>query len=72
MSAQAVVIGSGPDALVAAHLLARAGRGVVLVHETPLPARDVGWVPSPVIKELGLQIRVDVPDPWASAVLPEG
>jgi phytoene dehydrogenase-like protein len=66
------VIGTGVDALVCAHLLARAGRRVVLIEETPARRQESGWVPSQVTGELGLKLTVHAPDPWVSALLPDG
>jgi phytoene dehydrogenase-like protein len=72
LSFHAVVIGSGVDALVAAHLLAGAGRQVLVIEETPVKAQDSGWVPPQIIAELGLRLRVEAPEPWAAALLPDG
>jgi phytoene dehydrogenase-like protein len=72
LSFHAVLIGSGADALVAAHLLARAGRQVLVIEERPAAVQDFGWVPSPVIGALGLELEVHAPDPWAAALLPDG
>ena len=72
MSVHAIVIGSGVDALVAAHLLARRGKQVLVVEERAPAARDFGWVPAQVVGELGLKLEVQTPDPWASALLPDG
>jgi phytoene dehydrogenase-like protein len=68
----AVVIGADADALVAAHILAKAGHDVVLIEESPAPARVFGWVPPAVSAELGLRLNIEAPDPWASALLPDG
>ena len=72
MSFHAIVISTGADALVCAHLLARAGRQVLVVEEAPMKARDSGWVPQQVIRALDLQLKVQEMDPWATALLPEG
>jgi len=72
LSFHAIVIGAGVDALVAAHLLARRGKQVLVVEERAPAARDFGWVPSKVIGELGLALALDAPDPWATALLPDG
>jgi len=72
LSVHAIVIGSGVDALVAAHLLARRGKQVLVVEERAPAARDFGWVPAQVVGELGLKLEVQTPDPWASALLPDG
>jgi phytoene dehydrogenase-like protein len=76
MSAPAVVIGAGADELVAAHLLARAGRRVVVLeqHEAD-PDATVGWIPPRIVRELDLVrhgLRIALPDPWAAAPLPGG
>jgi phytoene dehydrogenase-like protein len=72
MTFQAIVIAGGVDALVAAHFLARAGRQVLVIDEMAQPALEAGWVPPQVIAELGLQLQVEAPDPWATALLPGG
>jgi len=72
LSFHAIVIGSGVDALVAAHVLARNSKQVLVVEERPPAAQDFGWVPSQVVAELGLKLEVQAPDPWVSALLPEG
>ncbi|MFL6563842.1 MAG: phytoene desaturase family protein [Burkholderiales bacterium] len=72
MSFQAIVIGAGVDALVAAHLLARRGKQILVVEERAPAARDFGWVPAKVIRELGLALAVHAPDPWVTAILQEG
>lgn len=72
MSFHAIVIGAGADALVAAHLLARRGKRVLVVEERAPAAQDSGWVPSQVIRELGLELKADAPDPWVTALLPDG
>ena len=72
MSFHAIVLGAGVDALVAAHLLARRGKQVLVVEERAPPARDFGWVPSQVVGELGLALALDAPDPWATALLQDG
>jgi phytoene dehydrogenase-like protein len=63
MSAPTVVIGCSADALVAAHLLARAGQEVFLVEEADAGA-DGGWVAPQVLKELNLQAELQQVDPW--------
>lgn len=71
MTASAIVIGTGVDALVAAHLLAR-GRQVILIEEHT-PSLDVaGWAPPPLVRALGLDLKIEAPDPWVSAALPDG
>jgi len=72
LSFHAIIIGSGVDALVAAHLLARRGRQVLVVEERAPATQDFGWVPSQVVGELGLTLAVDAPDPWVTALLQDG
>ena len=57
---------------MAAHLLARGGRSVVVIDEGYDTSVDTGWVPSPVLEQLGLGPAVEAPDPWLAAVLPDG
>jgi phytoene dehydrogenase-like protein len=72
LSFHAIVIGSGVDALVAAHLLGRRGKQVLIVAERAPATQDFGWVPSQVVGELGLTLAVDAPDPWVTALLQDG
>ena len=51
---RAIVIGGGADALVAAQVLARAGREVMVI-EAAASAPDHGWVPPGVLRELRIQ-----------------
>lgn len=67
-----LVLGGGVDALVAARLLARAGREVLVVEETASTGEVAGWVPPVLQRELGLDLKIETPDPWVSALLPEG
>jgi phytoene dehydrogenase-like protein len=68
----AVVIGSGVNELVAAHVLARAGRRVILLGER-VEEDGIGWVPPRIVRELALQdVKIDQPDPWAMAPLADG
>ena len=57
---------------MAAHLLARAGRQVLVVDEHAEHADAAGWVPPQVPAALGLQLTVEAPDPWATVLLPDG
>jgi phytoene dehydrogenase-like protein len=69
----AVVIGAGPDALVAAVLLGRSGRRVTLLNEgLAARATDEGWIPAHILRELALDVAISRPDPWVRAALPEG
>ncbi|HEX6155874.1 MAG TPA: NAD(P)/FAD-dependent oxidoreductase [Burkholderiales bacterium] len=69
---RAIVIGSSADALIAAHLLARAGREVMVV-EGGDASQDEGWVPPKVLRELRLEgFRLHWPDPWLAVPLPDG
>ncbi|HVJ24114.1 MAG TPA: hypothetical protein VM756_09285, partial [Burkholderiales bacterium] len=68
---RAIVIGGSADALIAAHLLARAGREVMMVEGGD--ASQDGWVPPKVLRELRLEgLRLHWPDPWLTLPLPEG
>ncbi len=73
----AIVIGAGANGLVTAHLLAKAGRKVlVLEQHTGEPAsRDIGWIPPQVIADLSLTkagLTIDTADPWAAIALEGG
>lgn len=75
MSARVVVIGSGANELVVAHLLARAGRSVVLISASTAQREEEGWIAPGIMRELALErhgLQVRVPDPWAVAPLPDG
>lgn len=74
MSGKAIVIGAGPNELVAAHSLARAGRKV-LVFDTQTSHDDEGWIPPQIVRDLALDragLTVVHPDPWLSIPLPDG
>jgi phytoene dehydrogenase-like protein len=67
-----VVIGGGSDALVAAQVLARAGREVIVVEGTT-SSPDEGWVPAKVLRELRIEgVKFEWPEPWISVPLPSG
>ena len=69
---RAVVIGGGADALVAAQLLAAAGREVLVIEGASAPEAE-GWVPRQVLRALKLQgLELHWPDPWISVPLPAG
>jgi phytoene dehydrogenase-like protein len=69
---RAIVIGGGADALVAAQVLARAGREVMVI-EAAASAPDHGWVPPGVLRELRIQdAAFEWPDPWLVVPLPDG
>ncbi|MDB5867110.1 MAG: hypothetical protein JWO70_4916 [Betaproteobacteria bacterium] len=73
---KALVLGSGIDALVTAHTLARAGHEVtVLGKRDGEPSPHTGWIARRVIANLDLErhgLSVEWPDPWVSAPLPGG
>jgi phytoene dehydrogenase-like protein len=54
-----VVIGVGPDELVAARLLQHAGHRVTVVQDRALPDRVEGWAPAPIGR-----LSATRPDPW--------
>ena len=69
---RAVVIGGGTDALVATHLLARAGHEVIMV-EGVSANEDEGWMPPKVVRALRLEgLQLHWPDPWIALPLPDG
>ncbi|MGE5802130.1 MAG: phytoene desaturase family protein [Gemmatimonadota bacterium] len=73
----AIVIGAGANGLVAAHYLARAGKRVVVFEQETAenPSFDIGWVPSQIIKDLGLNshgLQINQPDPWITIPLSGG
>jgi phytoene dehydrogenase-like protein len=68
-----IVLGGNVDALVAAHLFARSGRRVTLLNEGLAGAEtEAGWVPPAVLRELGVNVRLEWRDPWASVLLGDG
>ncbi|HEX2334477.1 MAG TPA: hypothetical protein VHI32_15065, partial [Burkholderiales bacterium] len=69
---RAIVIGGGADALVAAQVLARAGREVMVI-EASASVPDDGWVPPRVLRELRIEgVKLEWPDPWLVAPLADG
>ena len=73
----AIVIGSGVDELVAAHLLGRTGIRVRVVNAQPGSGDPAyaGWVPPQVVRDLDLArngLAIERPDVWLSASLGEG
>ena len=78
MTPRAVVIGAGVDALVCAHLLARAGHAVTCLREyEPVdpPECAAGWLPPGLVRELGLESRgyaLHARDPWLTVPLQDG
>ena len=72
-----MVIGAGVNELVAAHLLSRSGRRVLVLDPRPGSQKSLesGWVPPRVVSDLALDARnlkIHRPDPWAEAPLPQG
>ena len=67
-----VVIGGGADALVAAQLLAGAGREVMVI-EGANASEDVGGVPATELRAVRLVgLTLDWPVPWSSVPVPAG
>jgi len=72
LSGRAVIVGGGADELVAAHLLARAGRQVLVLDErAPEDERETthGWVAPQIVGALQLErhgLQSMHPDPWLS------
>jgi phytoene dehydrogenase-like protein len=60
---EVVVIGAGPDELVAARLLQQGGHRVTVLQEYASPERVEGWAPS----QLGA-LETKRPDPWLHTV----
>jgi phytoene dehydrogenase-like protein len=59
-----VVIGGGVNERVAAHLLARAGKQVVLLDDGRTDGD--GWVAPAITSALGISVQQRLADPWAS------
>ena len=70
MSERIVILGSGVDELVAARQLAGAGRSVTLVGKRTASA-VYGWI-APMVASEAAGLKIETPDPWASAPLPQG
>ena len=70
MSERVVILGGGVDELVAARKLARAGRQVALIGRSSASPVD-GWI-APAVAREAKGLKIDAPDPWASAPLPQG
>lgn len=60
-----VILGSGPDELVAARLLARRGRKVTVLAGGEGDS-DEGTLLPAIASELGIQQAVEAPDPWVA------
>jgi phytoene dehydrogenase-like protein len=72
---KAVIIGAGVNELVAAHYLAQAGHSVIALEEHASEDSALGWVPPAIARDLGLEgrgLRIEQPDAWAAAPLPDG
>ena len=78
MSSSTVVIGAGANELVAAHLLAQAGRSVVVldpVESSTNGAADAGWVAPQIVRALDLErhgLQISRPDPWIALPVAPG
>jgi phytoene dehydrogenase-like protein len=70
-----VVIGAGANELVAAHLLAQAGRSVRVLDAEQSNPREVGWVAPQIVRALDLErhgLQISAPDPWIALPVAPG
>lgn len=79
MNARAVVIGTGANELVAAQVLARGGWNVLVLDKNTAHADGAtdaaGWVAPAIMTDLDLGkhgLKIQRPDPWVSAPVPDG
>jgi phytoene dehydrogenase-like protein len=77
VSHDVIVIGAGVNGLVAAHVLARQGRTVLVLEQraTADAAPASGWVPPAVIRALRLTrhgLTTEPLEPWTSVALEDG
>lgn len=71
MSSRAIVIGGGVNSLVAAHMLSRSHEVILCAGDSP--EDGPGWVPPQVARALCPEgLKIEAPDPWAVAPLPDG
>ena len=78
MSERTVVIGAGANELVAAHLLARSGRSVLVLDPCSADAEradDTGWVAPQIVQALDLErhgLKIESRDPWITVPVASG
>jgi phytoene dehydrogenase-like protein len=78
VSPPVIVIGAGPDELVIARSLSRAGLPVLVLDRRPAHERaslQGGWILPRVVAELGLErqgLKIHRPDPWLATPLADG
>jgi len=75
VSARTVVLGAGANELVAAHLLAQAGRSVLVLDSSESHPADIGWVAPQIVRALDLEghgLEVKSPDPWTAVQVAPG